>query len=492
MTLKKPQEYIDDLRAMAGEIDVYMFGEKVENYVDNPIIRPSINAMAMTYKLAQEPEYEDLMTEVSTLTGERVNRFTYLHQSKEDLIKKVKMLRLLGQKTGCCFQRCVGMDAVNALYNTTFEMDAKHKTDYHERFKKWLIDIQNQDLTIDGCMTDARGDRSKSPGQQPDPDAYLRVVEQREDGIVVRGCKLHQTGMINSHEILVMPNNSLRPGEEEWAVCFAIPLNTPGMIFVYGRQSCDTRKLEGGDIDIGNKYFGGQEVMTIFNNVFVPWERVFMCGETDFTTMIVERFAGYHRQSYGGCKVGVGDNLIGCAKALADYQGVAKASGVKDKIVEMCHLNETLYACGIACSAEGRETAAGNYLIDILLANICKQNVTRFPYEIARLGQDIAGGYFVTMPSEKDFDIPEVGELVKKYSTTSTDVPVENRQRMLRLMENLTLGCAAVGYLTESMHGAGSPQAQRIMITRLIDLEHRKELAEKLCGVKENNDVDWE
>ncbi len=492
MTLKKPQEYIDDLRAMAGDINVYMFGEKVENYVDNPIIRPSINAMAMTYKLAQEPEYEDLMTELSTLTGERVNRFTYLHQSKEDLIKKVKMLRLLGQKTGCCFQRCVGMDAVNALYNTTFEMDAKHNTDYHERFKKWLIDIQNQDLTIDGCMTDARGDRSKSPGQQPDPDAYLHVVEKREDGIVVRGCKLHQTGMINSHEILVMPNNSLRPGEEEWAVCFAIPLNTPGMIFVYGRQSCDTRKLEGGDIDIGNKYFGGQEVMTIFDNVFVPWDRVFMCGETDFTTMIVERFAGYHRQSYGGCKVGVGDNLIGCAKALADYQGVAKASGVKDKIVEMCHLNETLYACGIACSAEGRQTAAGNYLIDILLANICKQNVTRFPYEIARLGQDIAGGYFVTMPSEKDFDIPEVGELVKKYSSTSTDVPVENRQRMLRLMENLTLGCAAVGYLTESMHGAGSPQAQRIMITRLIDLEHRKELAEKLCGVKENNDVDWE
>lgn len=491
MSLKSPQEYIDDLRALAGEIDVYMFGEKVDNYVDNPIIRPSINAMAMTYKLAADPEYEDLMTATSNLTGEKVNRFAYLHQSPEDLIKKVKMLRLLGQKTGCCFQRCVGMDAINALYNTTFEMDEKHGSEYHQRFKKWLVNIQEKDLVVDGCMTDARGDRSKSPGQQPDPDSYLRIVERREDGIVVRGCKLHQTGMINSHEILVMPNNSLKDDEADWAVCFAIPLNTPGMIYVYGRQSCDTRKLEGGDIDIGNKYFGGQEVMTIFNNVFVPWDRVFMCGEVDFSTMIVERFAGYHRQSYGGCKVGVGDNLIGASKAIVDYQGASKASHVKDKLIEMCHLNETLYACGIACSAEGRKTAAGNYLIDLLLANICKQNVTRFPYEIARLAQDLAGGLFVTMPSEKDYNHPEIGGLVKKYTTTSENVPVEKRQRMLRLIENLTLGCASVGYLTESMHGAGSPQAQRIMIARLVDLEHRKEQAEKLCGNRENSDVIW-
>jgi len=287
-----------------------------------------------------------------------------------------------------------------------------------------------------------------------------------------------------------MPNNALKADEKDWAICFAIPLDTPGMIYVYGRQSCDTRKLEGGNVDVGNIHFGGQEVMTIFNDVFVPNERIFMNGETDFAGTLVERFAGYHRQSYGGCKVGVGDTLIGAAKAITDYQGVSKASHVKDKIIEMCHLNETLYSCGIACSAEGRKTAAGNYLIDLLLANVCKQNVTRFPYEIARLAQDLAGGMIVTMPSEKDFENPEIGHLVKKYVSTGI-VPPEHRQRMLRLIENLTMGCAAVGYLTESMHGAGSPQAQRIMIARLVDLEHRKELAEKLCGIKENPDIDW-
>jgi len=489
MALKTPQEYLDDLRKM--DINLYMFGEKVENYVDHPIIRPSINAMAMTYKLALDPEYEDLMTATSNLTGEKINRFTNLHQSADDLIKKVKMQRLLGQKTGCCFQRCVGMDAFNAVFNTTYEIDVSHSTKYHERFINYLKYVQENDLAVDGCMTDARGDRSKTPGQQPDPDAYLHVVERRDDGIVVRGCKLHQTGMVNSHEILVMPNNSLVESEKDWAVCFAVPLNTPGMVYVYGRQSCDTRKLEGGSIDMGNKYFGGQEIMTIFNNVFVPWDRVFMDGETNFSTMLVERFAGYHRQSYGGCKVGVGDALIGAAQAIAEYNGAAKASHVKDKIVEMCHLNETLYSCGIACSSQGSKTAAGNYLIDLLLANICKQNVTRFPYEMARLAQDIAGGAIVTMPSEKDFENPELGPLVKKYFTTVSDVPVEHRQRMLRLIENITMGSAAVGYLTESMHGAGSPQAQRIMISRLINLQQRKKQAEKLAGVQGETDVDW-
>ncbi|MDD2586531.1 MAG: 4-hydroxyphenylacetate 3-hydroxylase family protein [Syntrophomonadaceae bacterium] len=489
MPLKKPQEYIDELRQM--DINLYMLGEKVDNYVDHPIIRPSINAMAMTYKLAQEPEYEDLMTATSSLTGKKINRFTHLHQSSEDLVKKVKMQRLLGQKTGCCFQRCVGMDAFNAVFSTSYEIDGIGGTNYHERFKTFMKYVQEKDLAVDGCMTDARGDRSKSPGAQKDPDAYLHVVERRKDGVVVRGCKLHQTGMINSHEILVMPNNALKKGEEDWAISFAIPLDTPGMIYVYGRQSCDTRKLEGGDIDPGNKYFGGQEVMTIFNNVFIPWERIFLDGETEFAGMLVERFAGYHRQSYGGCKVGVGDTLIGAAKAITDYQGASRASHVKDKIIEMCHLNETLYSSGIACSAEGRKTAAGNYLIDLLLANVCKQNVTRFPYEMARIAQDLAGGYIVTMPSQKDFEHPEIGELVKKYSSCSSTVPVEHRQRMLRFIENLTMGCAAVGYLTESMHGAGSPQAQRIMISRLVDLQYRKDLAEKLCGIQENHDLDW-
>jgi 4-hydroxybutyryl-CoA dehydratase/vinylacetyl-CoA-Delta-isomerase len=201
--------------------------------------------------------------------------------------------------------------------------------------------------------------------------------------------------------------------------------------------------------------------------------------------MLVERFAGYHRQSYGGCKVGVGDVLIGAAALAADYNGAAKASHIKDKLIEMTHLNETLYSCGIACSAQGSKTASGTYLIDLLLANVCKQNVTRFPYEIARLAEDIAGGLMVTMPSEKDLKHPEIGKVLEKYLKGTANVSVEDRCRVMRLVENITLGTAAVGYRTESMHGAGSPQAQRIMIARQSNLEHKKKLAKKIAGIKE-------
>jgi 4-hydroxybutyryl-CoA dehydratase/vinylacetyl-CoA-Delta-isomerase len=481
MTLKTAEQYEESLRKL--NFKVYLQGELVKNPVDHPIIRPSMNSVKMTYELAQDPEYKDLMTATSHLTNQTINRFCHLHQSTDDLVKKIKMQRLLGQKTAACFQRCVGMDAINAVDSVTFEMDKKLGTDYHDRFTKFLLQMQVEDWTVDGAMTDPKGDRSLSPSKQVDPDLFVHVVEKREDGIVVCGAKAHQTGAINSHMILVMPTIAMVKEDADYAVSFVAPADAEGIVYIYGRQSCDTRKLEGGDIDVGNKQFGGHEALMVFDNVFIPWESVFMCGEYEFSGALVERFAGYHRQSYGGCKVGVGDVLIGATALAADYNGAAKASHVKDKLIEMMHLNETLYACGIACSAEGHKTASGNYIIDLLLANVCKQNVTRFPYEIARLAEDVAGGLMVTMPSEKDLRSPEIGKIVEKYFRGVASVSTENRMRILRLIENITLGTAAVGYRTESMHGAGSPQAQRIMIARQGNIEQKKELAKAIAGI---------
>ena len=262
---------------------------------------------------------------------------------------------------------------------------------------------------------------------------------------------------------------------------------------IYGRQSCDTRKLEeGADVDLGNKQFGGQEALVVFDDVFIPNKYVFQAGEYDFAGMMVERFAGYHRQSYGGCKVGVGDVVIGAAALAAEYNGAQKASHIKDKLIEMTHLNETLYCCGIACSTEGYPTEAGNYQIDLLLANVCKQNITRFPYEIVRLAEDIAGGLMVTMPAQADFDSDlavgrngeTIGEVCNKFFAAAPSCTTEQRMRVLRLIENICLGAAAVGYRTESMHGAGSPQAQRIMIQRQGNIEGKKALAKAIAGIK--------
>ena len=297
---------------------------------------------------------------------------------------------------------------------------------------------------------------------------YLHIVERRPDGIVVRGAKAHQTGIINSHEVIVMPTCSMGPDDSDYAVSFAVPVDTKGIFMVIGRQSCDTRKREGSEMDVGNAEFGGVEALVVFDNVFVPNDRIFMCGEAEYAGMLVERFAGYHRQSYGGCKVGVGDVLIGASAVAADYNGVAKASHVKDKLIEMIHLNETMYSCGIACSAEGNPTESGNYIIDLLLANVCKQNVTRFPYEIVRLAEDIAGGLMVTAPSEADFRDGKLGPYVDKYLRGVADVSTENRLRILRLIENLSLGTA-----------------ERIMISRQGNLAMKKKLAKKIAHITE-------
>jgi 4-hydroxybutyryl-CoA dehydratase/vinylacetyl-CoA-Delta-isomerase len=474
------EQYKESLKEL--NLDVYLFGKRLETVVDNPLIRPSMNAVSKTYELAFNPQYKDIMTATSHITGDTINRFTHIHQNIQDLVKKSKMGRLLGRETGCCFQRCVGMDTLNALSIVTYNIDEKYKTDYYDRFLKYATHVQKNDLTCDGAMTDPKGDRSLPPHRQTDPDLYLHVVKERNDGIVVRGAKAHQTGAVNSHEIIVMPTRSLREPDKDYAISFALPSDTKGIKYIIGRQSCDTRKLKGG-IDQGNLFYGGHEALVIFDDVIVPWERVFMYKEYDFSGQLVEKFASYHRQSYA-CKVGVGDVLIGAAQTIAEYNGVAKASHIKDKIVEMNHLNETLYCGCIACASQGLKEPSGTYSVNTLLANVHKHNVTRFPYEIARIAQDIAGGLLVTMPSEQDFKSPETGKWLRKYFKGS-ESSAEDRMRILRLIENLTLGAAAVGYLTESMHGAGSPQAQRIMISRLVDMKEKQKAAQTLCGIEQ-------
>ncbi|MBD3197001.1 MAG: 4-hydroxybutyryl-CoA dehydratase [Candidatus Lokiarchaeota archaeon] len=481
MTLKTPEEYEESIKR---DVNLYLFGEKVENFWEHPIIIPSINAVKKIYELAQDDHYKELMTAKSHLTGNIINRFTHIHQSTDDLIKKVQMQRLLGQKTACCFQRCVGFDSANALYSVTYEMDKKYGTNYHKWFKNYWIDVQNQDLMVDGAMTDPKGDRSKRPIDQEDPDLFLHIIDEDDKGIYIKGAKIHQTGFLNSHKAIIMPTLSLREGEEDYAVSFGVDTNEQGITLIYGRQSCDTRKLEDGKCDIGNFKYGGQEIFVIFDNVFIPHENVFMKGEVEFSGELVNRFAGFHRQSYGGCKVGVGDALIGASALISEFQKVDRASHIKDKLIEMVHLNETLYSCGIACSSQGFQREAGNYEINMLLANVCKQNVTRFPYEICRLAEDIAGGLICTLPSEADLDSKEVGDLLKKYLKTCEDIPVKDRYKLLRFIENLTMGVSSVSYRTESMHGAGSPQAQRIMISRQMDIDQKKKLVKDLLDLE--------
>jgi 4-hydroxybutyryl-CoA dehydratase/vinylacetyl-CoA-Delta-isomerase len=479
-TIRTADDYVESLRGR--NLRVYLMGDLVEEPVDHPVIRPSVNAMAATYAIASEDE--DLATVVSPLAETRINRFLHIARSAGDLVEKARLQHALGRRTGTCFQRCVGLDALNTLHSVTHEIDEAHGTVYHQRFLAFLKTVQTRNQVIGGAMTDAKGDRSKAPHEQVDPDVYLHVSRSDDEGVYITGAKLHQTGSINSHWLIVMPTLRLGEKDKAYAISGAVPVHAPGITYIYGRQANDTRCLEPGTIDQGNAGYGGQEAMIVFEDVFIPWDHVFMNGEHEFAATLVERFTTYHRCSYI-CKAGVGDVLIGAAAEAAALNGVDGASHIKDKLVEMVHLNETIRSGALASAHEGRALKSGVYLNDDMLANVCKQNVTRFPYEIARLAQDIAGGLMVTMPSEQDLNHEEIGPLVRKYLVGRTNSSIEDRMRILRLIENMTLGRNAVGYLTESMHGAGSPQAQRIQIARGAKFEDKKALARKLAGIRE-------
>ena len=472
--------YLDSIRNR--NLKIYLMGELVKEPIEHPIIRPSIEAMAETYELAvREPE---LASAISPYTGKKINRFLHIAESNEDLFLQNKMQRKLGQLTGTCFQRCVGMDAFNALHSVTFEIDENHNTEYHKNFINFLTEMHKYNLVIGGAMTDVKGDRSKLPHEQEDEDVYLRIVKRTNDGVYVKGAKAHQTGCINSHWMVVMPTLRLTDKDKDYAIVGAIPVDAEGITYIYGRQSCDTRSMEPGEYDVGNKYFAGQEAMVIFDNVFIPNEYIFMNGEYDFASMLVERFTTYHRRSYV-CKSGVGDVLIGAAATIAEYNGVEEVSHIKDKLVEMNKLNETIYATGIASSLQGSSTKSGNFINDDLLANVCKQHVTKETYEIGRIAQDLAGGLVGSMPSGIDFNEGTMSEDLKKYLKGKKDINSEDRVKILRLIENMTLGRNAVAYLTESLHGAGSPQAQRVQIRRKVDIEEKKDFAKKLSGILE-------
>lgn len=482
MPLKTPEEYVASLRAL--NIRAYVGGELVEgSVVDHPSVSPHINTVAKTYELAHVPEHVDLMTATSHLTGERIHRYTHIHQGPDDLIKKIQMLRLLGQETGTCFQRCVGLDALNSLYAVTFEMDAAKGTDYHERFTTYLKWVQNEDLMLAGAMTDPKGHRAKKPGEQEDPDQYVRVVEQRPDGVVIRGAKLHNTGGINSHEILVLPGTGMQPGEEAYAIACAVPADAPGVIFVFGRQSNDTRKLEKG-CDIGNTRFGvvGGEAMIVFDDVFVPNDRVFLNGEIEHCATMVNYFATWHRANYGGCKGGNADVLIGATALMTRILGTDKNAIVKDKIIEMVHLSETTYASAVGASALGYKLPCGSWMVDPISANTVKQNITRNIYEIGRLSHDLAGGFIATMPGTDSLNNADIAPWVKKYYSANPDYDVMERIHVGRYIENMT----SVTTMVEAMHGAGSPQAQRINMLAQADINGKIDLAKKVLHAKDD------
>jgi 4-hydroxybutyryl-CoA dehydratase/vinylacetyl-CoA-Delta-isomerase len=478
MGLMTKEEYIASLKKLKPT--AYMFGEKVENVLDNKRIRAGIEATAATYELAEMSECRDLIVTYSALIDEPINRFNNPPISIADLVARVKINRLLGQRVGTCFQRCTGQDCLVALSVTTYDIDRKYGTEYNKRFLEFLKHMQKNDLTANAGVSDVKGDRNFSPQDQPDKDVYLRVVEKRPDGMVVRGAKCHQTGSLSAHEIIVLPTRALRKGEEEFAVAFAVPSDTAGVIHVVGRSSLDTREQDG--FDCGNQRYSKYAPTVIFDNVFVPWHRVFLCGEVEYAADLVAYFSAFHRQSHGGCKAGKIDCMVGAALTMMAYNGTDKVSHHKEKVIDMIHRAETLYGCSLAASYEGKPMPSGTYFIDPVLANASKIHEGKEMAEATRLMIDIAGGFVADLPSERDFDHPEIGTLLKKYLQGAKGAPVENRVKMFRLIEKMAMESADT---ISDIHGGGSPAAHRLTIFRESNVQAKVKAAKRLAGIKD-------
>jgi len=469
------QEYRQ--RIMKLRRNVYVDGELVAR--DDPRLMGEINVLGLTYELAQDPQYEGVVTATSHISGKKINRFCHIHQSVDDLLAKQKMTRLLCQKTWGCILRCMGADTTNALSVVTYEMDQALGTEYHPRFLKFLQHFQENDLCAAAAQTDVKGDRSKRPHQQADPDLYLRIVERRKDGIIVRGAKCSITMAAHADEIIALPTRTLREEDKDWAVSFAIPADWEGVYLI--TRPATPRPRRELKAPIGD--FGSTDSVVVFDNVFVPWERVFMCGEWQFAGRLALLFALYHRHSYTGCKPATSDIIMGATALVAEYNGVERAEHIRHKLAEMIGVAELVYAAGIAGAVMGQRSASGTYIPDVIYCNVGRRHAGENIYREAEILADIAGGLAATLPPEGDFFNEKTKPFLEKYIMRNPKVSAENQHRCFRLIGDLI--CSGFGGVWQiaGVHGGGSPIMETIAILGNYDLEAKKEIVKRLAGI---------
>lgn len=487
--MRTQQQYIDGLKKMRRNI--YLDGQKIDRTDETQM--DTIHTVGVTFDYAADPKYEGLCTAVSHLTGEKINRFCHIHHSKEDLHKKQDMTRMLCQVVGGCIQRCMGIDGSNALYNVSYEADKSNKgaTEYHKNFKRWLERFQREDLVGCCAQTDVKGDRMKRPSQQQDPDLYVRVVEKKNDGIIVRGAKVHNSEASVADEILVVPTRYMMPEEKDWAVAFAVPGDWEGV-----KQVVTVHNLR------ERKYFkrgftpGSTDSYTIFDDCFIPWERVFLCGETVHAGVCALLFALFHRHSYSGCKPALGDLMLGTVALAAEYNGIAKAPHVRDKLAEIIQVAELGYAAGFTASEMGKPEVymprtgfmpygPGSYIPNSIYCNVGRCLSGEAVFREAEILCDVSGGIPATFPYEGDFMNPETRDLLNKYITRNPDVSPENAAQLWRYVGDLL--CSASGGIHQfgAFHGGGSPIMENIAITSQYDVEARKEMVKKIAGIQD-------
>jgi len=460
----------------------------MDDPMKEPALQASFNTIKKLYELTNMPEFESVLTTHSPLIDEKVSFYLSPLYSREDAIQKTRMARLLAEVFGCCSHRCTGSEAIGGLYPFTYDVDKKHGTSYHENLKNWIIHCQKNDLAVAAALTDPKGDRKKKPQDQPVAELYLKIKERRADGIVVEGAKVNQTGTIFTHEVAIVPTSAFTEESKCYVVAGAIPADTEGVIYVLGRTPFDMRICEDEEemIDVGKKY-ADHQAMIIFEDVFIPNERLFLCEEYDMSGLLLEYFTSIHRLTAGACKAGGLSLLLGASTLTANHLGVERFSHVKSKLTEIAINAETLYALALTAGYEGFQHESGAWVPNSLLAHAAKFNATNLPFNGVRLAREIFSGWGETAPSAKDLHNEEIGPKIEKYFKpyAMEGVSAEDRLRAVRLVENLVKG---TNWTSMALHGGGNTEAARLMAMRHIDWRKVIKLAETTCGIEPDDE----
>ncbi len=475
--MRNSEEYLENLRAMKP--NVFMGGEIVKR--DDTRIIPGINVMKITFDMAGDPENAELFTATSQYSGEKINRFCHVSCSIDDLLTKQKMIRTGTRLSGFCIQRCMGMDTINALSIVTKDIDDSHGTEYYQRFLEFIKNYQAKDQIAAAVQTDVKGDRSKRPHEQIDPDMHVRVVSQNNEGIIVRGAKEDITMASYCDELVVFPTRTLTKDEKQWAVTFAIPADWDNVYIVNRASAPRERKFLKAPLNT----HGSSDAIVIFDDTFIPWDRVFMCGEYEFGGRMALTFATSHRHSYCGCKPAVEDIIMGLIALTAEYYGVEGKHHIREKLAHLAGIAELIYAAGIAAAVESKKSSSGTQFPGAIYANVGRRLAGENTYDSWGMVADIAGGFPVTMPFEEDYFASEIGPLINKYTVRNPKISAENMHRLQRTLSDYLSSSWAGVWQVADVHGGGSPVMETIAILNNYDFDERKRIVKHLAGIKD-------
>jgi 4-hydroxybutyryl-CoA dehydratase/vinylacetyl-CoA-Delta-isomerase len=470
------QDYRDSLRRYRPR--VYVNGRQVESVADEPLLAPGVNGVALTYDFALREDFAPLMraSRPDIAGGRPVNRMIAIPASTQDLLDKLEAVRLVCQETGCA-QRYLGGDALAAIRQATTRMDAELGSSYGERFGAYLERVYAGDLSLGVAMTDGKGDRGRRPSQQANPDAYLRIVERRRDGIVISGVKAIITGAPYMHELLVLPGRNLTEADADYAVCCAVPVDAENLTLVArpaGRPGEPAAKF--------SARYGQSTAVAMFDRVFVPWDRVFLAGEWRHSGDLTHHYATHHRHTCIGARAGFGDLLIGAGVLMTEANGLDldRTGHLREALVELIQIVEGFFACGVAASVYGVADPAKVMMPEPVFANIGKLLLATQIYDMHRIAHQVSGGLIVTLPGPEEDHNPATAGRLSELLAGRSDIPYEKRIEVARFIEDLTASYQAGWYSVISLHGGGSPEAMKREIWRHYPARDKVELVERL------------